>query len=132
MALTPQITYRNLDPSPALNATIERQARRVGQLFDRITQLRVTIEAVSPRHRKGFQFHVHLELGVPGPDLIVSRNSDGDRANEDAFVAVRDAFRALRRQLLDYVDGHEPERVGKDRRWEGLELQDFREDHEVA
>lgn len=42
-----------------------------------------------------------VAVAVPGPDIKVSRDHSLDGAHEDLYVAIRDAFRAARRQLAD-------------------------------
>jgi hypothetical protein len=43
-------------------------------------------------------FNIHIDLGVPGKEIVVDRQE-----NEDAYVALRDAFDAAKRQLEDYA-----------------------------
>ena len=45
----------------------------------------------------GRAFNVRLDITVPGKELVVNREAD-----EDVYVALRDAFNAARRQLEDY------------------------------
>ena len=52
---------------------------------------------------------------LPDGELAVSRNPAANRAHEDVYVAIRDAFDAMRRRLEDYaaqrrgqVKTHEP------------------------
>jgi cold shock CspA family protein len=42
---------------------------------------------------------VRIDLTVPGTELVVSRDNGLNHAHEDAYVAVRDAFKAARRKL---------------------------------
>lgn len=44
--------------------------------------------------------HLHLPGGV---DINATRNPPEDHAHEDAYVAIRDVFDALRRQLSERV-----------------------------
>jgi ribosomal subunit interface protein len=85
-----QITFRDLAPSPALSDAIKLRAAKLSRFHDRITSCRVVVEA-KPRHR----FGVHLELSIPGGEIVVSHEPD----ETDAYVAVREAFEAARRQL---------------------------------
>ena len=48
-------------------------------------------------------FRVRVDLGVPGREIVVGRDPQAHHAHEDAHVAVRDAFDAVRRLLEDYV-----------------------------
>jgi cold shock CspA family protein len=46
---------------------------------------------------------VRIDLTVPGQELVVSRDPAENQAHTDAYVAVRDAFDAAKRQLEKYV-----------------------------
>jgi cold shock CspA family protein len=45
------------------------------------------------------EFHVRVETRVPDRELVVSRDPGDRRAHFDPYVAVRDAFDAMERQL---------------------------------
>jgi len=98
-----QISFRNMDRSDAVEAKAREKAAKLEAFFDHITSCRVVVEAPERRHHKGKLFHVRIELGVPGKELVVSRHPKGKHAHEDVYVALRDAFDAARRQLEDYV-----------------------------
>jgi ribosome-associated translation inhibitor RaiA len=92
-----QISYHGLEASPALNEVIATHARRLAELNDRLGVLRVAVEAPNHRHRHGQQYRVHLELALPGDDLVIDRNDHAD--GDDVYVSVRRAFDVLRRRL---------------------------------
>lgn len=97
-----QITFRNIDASPAVEAKIGERARELEQFFDRIVSCRVVIEAPN-RRRHGDLFHIRVDLKVPGKEIVVKRDPPEHHAHEDIYVAVRDCFDAVRRQLEDHV-----------------------------
>ncbi len=103
MRLPLQITFRHMDPSPALEARIRRRAEELDQFFDRITACRVVVECAHRRQQHGKMFEVRVDLTVPGNEIVVGRDPGANHAHEDAHVAVRDAFDAARRLLEDYV-----------------------------
>jgi ribosome-associated translation inhibitor RaiA/cold shock CspA family protein len=98
-----QITFRHMDPSPALEARIRQRAEELDQFFDRITSCRVVVECRHPRHHQGKLFEVRVDLTVPGREIVVGRDPGANHAHEDAHVAVRDAFDAARRRLEDHA-----------------------------
>lgn len=98
-----QITFRQMDASPALEARIRQRVDELEQYCDRITACHVTVEAQHRRHQQGNLFRVSVDLVVPGREITVGRGKDRNHAHEDAHVAVRDAFDALRRRLEDHV-----------------------------
>ncbi|WP_020698432.1 HPF/RaiA family ribosome-associated protein [Reyranella massiliensis] len=97
-----QITFRNIDASPAVETKIRERARELEQFFDRIVSCRVVIEAPN-RRRHGDLFHIRVDLKVPGKEIVVKRDPSEHHAHEDIYVAVRDCFDAVRRQLEDHV-----------------------------
>jgi cold shock CspA family protein len=103
MQMPLQITFHQMSPSPALEADIRRRAQQLEEFFDRIVSCRVLVEAPHHHHHQGRLYRVRVDLGVPGEHLVVGRSPDEHGAHEDAHVAVRDSFRAARRQLEDYV-----------------------------
>jgi ribosome-associated translation inhibitor RaiA len=92
-----------MDPSPALEDFVRRWADKLEHLYDRIERCDVVIERPHQHHHHGQRVHVRVTLAVPGPDVVVSHDHALDGSHEDAYVAIRDAFRAARRQLEDHV-----------------------------
>lgn len=98
-----EISFRNLDPSAALEARIRERAAKLEKFCDRITRCRVMVEAPHKHHHKGKLYHVRIDVTVPGREIVVQRDPGDHEAHEDAYVAVRDAFNAVARQLEDYM-----------------------------
>ena len=103
MQMPLQITFRHMDASPALEARIRERAAELDQFFDRITSCRVVVERVQHRHQQGNLFEIHIDLTVPGREIVVARDRGNNHAHEDPHVSVRDAFDAVRRVLEDHV-----------------------------
>lgn len=115
MQLPLQVTFRNMDPSVAIEAAIREKADKLDEFYERIMGCRVVIEAPHRHHHKGKLFHVRVDLTVPGGEIVVNREPSQHAAHEDVYVAIRDAFGAARRKLQDYarrqrgvVKSHEP------------------------
>lgn len=98
------IVFRGMEPSPNLEDQIREYISRLEHLCPDIVSIRAVVEQQHKHHHQGALFDISLEVRVPGADLISNRSPDADHAHEDAYVALRDAYRALRRQLLDYDD----------------------------
>ena len=103
MQIPTEVTFRNMDASEAVEARVREKAAKLERFFDGVIGCHVTIEAPHRRHRKGKQYHVRIELRVPGNDIVVSRDPGDDFAHEDVYVAIRDAFDAGARRLEDYA-----------------------------
>jgi len=97
------ITFRSMSPSPAIEADVHEKAARLETFFDRITSVRVVIEAPHHGHRHGKLFHVRIDLRLPGREIVVSRDPAAHHTHEDVYVAIRDAFDEAKRQLQDHA-----------------------------
>jgi len=98
-----QITFHQLPPSPTLEEDIRQRVDELESVYGGIVGCRVLVETPHRHHHQGQLFRVRVEIGVPGKHLVVGRSPDQDAAHADAYVAVRDAFRAAKHQLADYV-----------------------------
>ena len=117
-----QITFRHMDSSPAVEDRIREEAANLEHFFDRITSCRVVVEAPHRHHEhNGRQYHVSIEIGVPGSRIEVNHDpslhsmlAHGETEawekhlevqpdHKDIYVCIRDAFSRARRQLADYA-----------------------------
>lgn len=98
-----QITFRDIPHSDAIEADIHKKAAKLDQFYDQIMSCRVMLEAPHGHHHKGKLYHVRVDLTVPDGEIIASRAPAEHHAHEDVYVAIRDAFDAVRRQLQDYA-----------------------------
>lgn len=103
MQLPLEITFHNIDPSPSMEAEIRRRAERLERFAADIVSCRVTVEAPHKHHRHGRLFRVSVDVRLPGSEIVVNRGPSEHHAHEDVYVAIRDAFRAARRQVQDAV-----------------------------
>jgi ribosomal subunit interface protein len=103
MEMPVQVTFRNMEHSAAIEADVREKAGKLEEFFDGIVGCRVVIEEPHRSHRQGKLVHVRIDVTVPGKELVVSREPAEHHAHEDAYVAVRDAFRAMTRQLEDHI-----------------------------
>jgi cold shock CspA family protein/ribosome-associated translation inhibitor RaiA len=96
------IAFRNMDHDPAIAEEIRRRADKLEEFCDRITSCTVTVEAPHQHHRQGNLYRVRIHLALPRHGEVVADRERGiDHAHEDVHVALRDAFKAARRQLQD-------------------------------
>jgi len=98
-----QITFRNMDPSLAVENAVRDKVHKLERFYDRIMGCRIVVEAPHRQHHKGNLFHVRVDLTVPDDELVVSREPANQHSHEDVYVALRDAFEALMRQLKEYA-----------------------------
>jgi len=99
-----EISFHNMDPSPAVEAKVRRKAKWLERYYGRITSCRVVIEAPHQHHHRGNRYHVKVFISLPGGhELAASRDTDQGHAHEDIHVAIHDAFDVARRQVREVV-----------------------------
>ncbi|HEU4477172.1 MAG TPA: HPF/RaiA family ribosome-associated protein [Pyrinomonadaceae bacterium] len=118
--IIPQISFRNLKPSDAVEERVREEVAKLETFYKGIMHCRVLIELPHKHRRKGL-YHVRIDMTVPGAELVIKkepslhaslRQSDAEKpvksheahaAHKDVFVVIRDAFKEARRQLQDYA-----------------------------
>jgi cold shock CspA family protein len=133
MIIPVQITIRNVASTPEVEEKIRVLAQKLEKFYSPITSCRVLVEAPARHRRKGFLFHVRIDLTVPEGEIVVKREptlhareqKTGDERRRKQMetrperkhleVAVREAFHAARRRLEDHarrkradIKTHEP------------------------
>lgn len=93
-----QITARDFDLTEPIETLIRQKAEKLGQLYDRITRCRVILESPHRHQQKGVLYNVHVEISVPGKELVVKKEP-----HEDLYVSIGNAFETAQRQLVEYA-----------------------------
>jgi cold shock CspA family protein/ribosome-associated translation inhibitor RaiA len=96
-----EIVFHNVDRSAAVEAAVRERAAKLEQFAENITSCRVTVEAPHKHHQQGNLYAVRVDLRFPAGEAFANRSPSKDHAHEDVYVALRDAFKAARRQLQD-------------------------------
>lgn len=92
-----RITLRDIEPSPAIEASVRAHAEKLERFCPTLISCHVTIDSPHRHKTHGRSFRVHIELGVPGATVVVT----GDDRAEDAYAAINRAFSHAARQLLE-------------------------------
>ena len=98
-----QITFHGLEPSPALEDVARDRAQKLDRFCPDIMSCRVAIQLEHKHRHQGRPVAVRIGLTVPGREFTVDRVE-----HEDAYVALRDAFDDMKRQLEDHRRGGRP------------------------
>jgi cold shock CspA family protein/ribosome-associated translation inhibitor RaiA len=97
-----QVTFRHMEPSPALESRVRELTARLEKFSAQIVHCHVVIEAPHQHQQQGGLFDVRIDITVPGKEITIQRTRPIDPSRQDAYVALRDAFKAARRKLQDY------------------------------
>lgn len=101
MKIPLQITFSNMTHSDAVRERIEELATRLDRFHERIMSCRVVVRAPNRRQGPAKLYHVSIDLKLPGREIAINRDPPQDQSHRDVYVAIRDAFSALVRQIED-------------------------------
>ena len=102
MSIPLQITFRQMENSPALEARIRELSSRLDKFSEHIQRCHIIVEPLPGHSQQGGLYQFRIDMALPERQIAVSRASPTDPSHEDPYVALRDAFRAARRKLQDY------------------------------
>ncbi len=116
-----QISYRNVESSPAIDAWVQKQAEKLATFHRGIVRCRVVIDVAHRHLRRGNRFLVKVLLYVPGGQ-VTARNlaapvdpekllEEGRKVKKleigtpqkELRLAIAEAFRSAGRRLQDIV-----------------------------
>lgn len=93
-----KITFHGMEPSEAVEQAARKKAEHLDQFAGDIMACRVVVDLAQKHKHQGQPYAVRVDLTLPGHELVVDRVQD-----EDVYVALRDAFDAMKRKLEDVV-----------------------------
>ncbi len=91
-----EVRFIGMEPMPAIESAALRKAGKLDQFRPDIMTCRVTVELKDRHRHQGRVFAVRVDVTVPDHELSVDRVHD-----EDVYVALREAFDDMKRQLQD-------------------------------
>ena len=93
-----EVRFLGMEPSEAVEAAARDKAAKLDHFCRDLMSCRVTIELLHKHKHQGQPFGVRIDVTLPGHELSVDRVQ-----HEDVYVALRDAFDDMRRQVEDAV-----------------------------
>ncbi len=96
MKVPVQILFHGMEASDALEASVRDHAHKLELFAPDIMACRVAIDEPPKHQRQGRAFGVRIDLILPGHELVANRAH-----SEDVYIALRDAFDNMRRQVVD-------------------------------
>ena len=74
MQVPPDISFRNMEPSDAIEADVRDHIAKLEEVYDRITSCKVVVTAPHQEAPTGEPYHVRIYLAVPQHDIVVDRD----------------------------------------------------------
>ena len=95
--IKPNITFKGVTPSPALEENILLKASKIEERKLDVIKFNIAIEYSQNSQHKGKMYSVKIDLVIPKIEVVANHAVD-----EDPYKAVHQAFQAIIRQLDDY------------------------------
>jgi cold shock CspA family protein len=105
MEIPLEISFRNVQPHPDIEARVRRRLAKLERLCDHIIRCRVAVERPNAHPDSGNPYRIRLELTVPPKHEIVV--DEGPLANDlqtELPTVINNAFRAAERQVRRVVE----------------------------
>ncbi|MBE9055067.1 MULTISPECIES: HPF/RaiA family ribosome-associated protein [Sphaerospermopsis] len=101
MKIQPEITYRNLDKSEAIDNLVHEKIAKLENICNYINSCHIAIEKIHDRPRSGSPYRVRIDLTVPpGHELAAEKNPGEGVQYQPLDAVVRETFDAMRQQLV--------------------------------
>jgi ribosome-associated translation inhibitor RaiA len=98
-----QITFRSMPHSDALERQIRERAGRLDALFDGVVSCHVVVGLEGHHHGGADRYHLSINVGLPGHEIIVSHHLSAEHQSEAAETTTGHAFDEADRQLEEWV-----------------------------
>jgi cold shock CspA family protein/ribosome-associated translation inhibitor RaiA len=116
-----QITFRNMKRSKEVEGWIMEEVAKLENFYHQLMGCRVAVEVPHRHHKRGWPYHVRVDLTMPGGEIVVKRepslNARARHLGESVIKkraevhiphkqlrqAINDAFKAAGRRLQDYA-----------------------------
>lgn len=95
-----ELAFHNLDSSEAVAQRVRERVDRLERYYKDITSCRVSIEAPHKSQYNTQHYEVHIDITVPGHEIVVSSDPKPEaNDHDDIYVAIRDSFNTAERRL---------------------------------
>ena len=95
-----EITYHNLDTSPALNEDIKKRLDKLERYSNDIQHIRIVVDSPHNHQHKGKLFRIAVEISLNGSRNPIHISQD----DPSIHAAVKHAFESTERQLKSHSE----------------------------
>ncbi len=105
MKVPPEITYRDVDKTAAIDHLIHDKIAKLERLCSYINSCNIAVEKVHDRPKSGSPYRARIDLTVPpNHELVANSNPIENTQYVEVDTVIRDAFQKMERQLKDLTD----------------------------
>ncbi|MGC1306119.1 MAG: HPF/RaiA family ribosome-associated protein [Phormidesmis sp.] len=102
MRVPPEISYRGVNKTNALETLIAEKIGKLEQFYTQISSCHVSVEKVHDHPDSGSPYRVRLDITVPEDrEVVVDKSPDTGTQYAPLETVIRDAFEIANRQLKE-------------------------------
>ena len=102
MRVTPEISYRGVNKTEALETLVAEKIARLEKFYSEISSCHLAIEKVHDHPESGSPYRVRLDITVPGVrEIVVDKSPDKGDQYQPLEAIIRDTFDIADRQLKE-------------------------------
>ncbi len=94
------VTFPDFEPSAGVTADIVRYMAKLTKFSDRIVSCHVSVRSPQ-KNKRTHKYQINVKVNVPGEQIAISREPGKETDHTNIHLAVRDAFKAVERQLRE-------------------------------
>lgn len=114
MKVAPEITYRGVDKTNAIEALIHEKIAKLERVCDHISSCHIVLEKEQDRPRDRSPYRVRLDITVPPSHELAAESTMSHQTQyAELDTVVRDAFEKAWRQLRDLSEQQQQHDKGK-------------------
>lgn len=111
MKIPPEITYRNLEKTEAIDNLIGEKIAKLEQFCDYMNSCHVVVEKANENPSSGSPYRVSIDITIPhSREIAVVQSPDTGKQYPPLEAVIRDAFEAARRQIVSISTEQQGER----------------------
>ncbi|KST63706.1 DNA-binding protein [Mastigocoleus testarum BC008] len=101
MQIPPEITYRNITKTEAIDSLIREKIAKLEKFCNYMNSCHVVVEKAHENPESGSPHRISIDITIPhGREIAVGYNPDKGKQYPPLEAVIRDAFEAARRQLV--------------------------------
>ncbi|MBD2459866.1 HPF/RaiA family ribosome-associated protein [Oscillatoria sp. FACHB-1407] len=105
MQVALEITYRDVDKTPAIESLVQEKVAKLERLCNYINSCQIALEKIHDRPKHGSPYRVRIDITVPPNHELVADSNPGDRIQyAELDTVIRDAFSKVERQLKELTE----------------------------
>ncbi len=102
MRISPEISYRGVNKTDALESLIAEKITKLEQVYDQISSCHIALERPHDHPESGSPYRVRIDITVPeSREVVVDKSPDDGTQYPPLEAVIRDAFEAATRQLRE-------------------------------